>query len=78
MTQTRFAQRENQQLSKEETSYTYNGLDQMLTSRVRTTTGTSSPADTSSVSYTYDANGNLTRAVDSIKEEETVYQYAVQ
>ena len=78
MTQTRFDQRENQQLSKEETSYTYNGLDQMLTSRVRTTTGTSSPVDTSSVSYTYDANGNLTRAVDSIKEEETVYQYDLQ
>ena len=75
MTETLFAQKENTQLKKEETSYTYNSLDQMLTSSVKETTGTSSAVSASSVAYTYDANGNLTAASDSVKKEEAAYQY---
>ena len=37
--------------------------------------GSSSTVATSTVAYTYDANGNLTSAVDSVKKEELRYQY---
>ena len=74
MTKTLFNQKESKQLKKEETSYTYNGLDQMLTSNVTETSGSSS-TNTSAVTYTYDANGNLVATTDSVKQEEATYQY---
>lgn len=73
--ETLFAQKENKQLGKEETSYTYNGLDQLLTSQVQETTGTASASSVSSVVYSYDSNGNLTAAADSVKNTEIQYQY---
>lgn len=75
MTETLFAQKEKRQLKKEETVNTYNSLDQLLTSSIKETTGTSSAVNTSSVAYTYDVNGNLVSTVDSVKKEETTYQY---
>ena len=74
MTKTLFGQKENKQLKQEETSYTYNGLDQMLTSSVKETKDSSSET-TSLATYSYDANGNLVSTTDTVKNEELTYQY---
>ena len=46
----------------------------MLTSNVTETSGSSS-TNTSAVTYTYDAIGNLVATTDSVKQEEATYQY---
>ncbi len=62
---------ENGDEIKEETSYTYNGFNQLKTSITKDSTG----SVTSQKNYIYDHNGNQTKISDSLTDEEITYSY---
>ncbi len=74
-TEMMFAEEENAQLKQTETTYAYNTLDQLVSSREEEALAGASAEAASSAAYTYDAAGNLISVVDSVEGTENTYTY---
>ena len=74
-TEVMFAEEENAQLKQAETTYAYNTLDQLVSSREEEALASAPAEAASAAAYTYDAVGNLISVVDSVEGTENTYTY---